>query len=195
MIHGKLTRTITLGNIWIIIYQSVIINKLCYFDWQFADDARALIRREKALPSLVDLLGQDRDDIVCHSALALRNLAIDENNKALIGIWTGTMQSIYVCIETIKNILGMIKYHTSIFFCPGKYALKPIINTLPLEKQKENVPDRTICAAVALLQEVLKNSIDFAQYVMVLSHLFGFITCSTIFTCTCPTMIIYLIIN
>lgn len=65
------------------------------------------------------------------------------------------------------------------FFCPGKYALKPIINTLPLEKQKENVPDRTICAAVALLQEVLKNSIDFAQYVMVLGHLFGFITCST----------------
>lgn len=33
----------------------------------------------------MDLLGQDRDDIVCHSALALRNLAIDENNKALIG--------------------------------------------------------------------------------------------------------------
>ncbi|XP_034312898.2 catenin delta-1 isoform X3 [Magallana gigas] len=99
----------------------------CY--WKFADDARALIRREKALPSLVDLLGQDRDDIVCHSALALRNLAIDDNNKALI----------------------------------GKYALKPIINTLPLEKQKENVPDKTICAAVALLQEVLKNSMDFAQ--------------------------------
>ncbi|XP_022311231.1 uncharacterized protein LOC111116519 isoform X2 [Crassostrea virginica] len=99
----------------------------CY--WKFADDARALIRREKGLPSLVDLLGQDRDDIVCHSALALRNLAIDENNKALI----------------------------------GKYALKPIINTLPLDKQKENVPDKTICAAVALLQELLKNSGDFAQ--------------------------------
>ena len=45
----------------------------------------------------------------------------------------------------------------------GKYALKPIINTLPLDKQKENVPDKTICAAVALLQELLKNSGDFAQ--------------------------------
>lgn len=99
----------------------------CY--WKFADDARALVRIEKGLPSLVDLLGQDRDDLVCHSALALRNLAIDERNKELI----------------------------------GKYALKPIINTLPLEKQKENVPDKTICAAVALLIELLKNSVDFAQ--------------------------------
>lgn len=83
---------------------SFIIYKLCYFDCQFADDARALIRREKALPSLVDLLGQDRDDIVCHSALALRNLAIDDNNKALIGKWTSTMPSVYVCIETMNNI-------------------------------------------------------------------------------------------
>ncbi|XP_048780708.2 splicing regulator ARVCF-like isoform X3 [Ostrea edulis] len=99
----------------------------CY--WKFADDARALVRIEKGLPSLVDLLGQDRDDLVCHAALALRNLAIDERNKELI----------------------------------GKYALKPIINTLPQEKQKENVPDKTICAAVALLHELLKNSVDFAQ--------------------------------
>ncbi|XP_062572570.1 catenin delta-2-like isoform X1 [Saccostrea cucullata] len=99
----------------------------CY--WKFADDARALVRIEKGLPSLVDLLGQDRDDLVCHSALALRNLAI---------------QAVIFCIL-------------------GKYALKPIINTLPLEKQKENVPDKTICAAVALLIELLKNSVDFAQ--------------------------------
>ncbi|KAK3101811.1 hypothetical protein FSP39_006535 [Pinctada imbricata] len=99
----------------------------CY--WKYADEIRSLVRKEKGLPALVDLLGQDRDSVVCHSALALRNLAIDEKNKELI----------------------------------GKYAMKQITFTLPMEKQKESVPDRTVCAVVALLHEVVKNSVDFAQ--------------------------------
>ena len=41
--------------------------------------------------------------------------------------------------------------------------MKQITFSLPLEKQKEYVPDKTICAVVALLHEVVKNSVDFAQ--------------------------------
>ncbi|CAC5362734.1 CTNND2 [Mytilus coruscus] len=55
--------------------------------WSYAEDVRAWVRKEKGLPFFVDLLTQDRDSIVCHVALALRNLAIDEKNKTLIGTY------------------------------------------------------------------------------------------------------------
>lgn len=83
-----------------------MINKFCYFDCQFVDDVRVLIRREKVLFLLVDLLGQDRDDIVCYLVFVLRNLVIDDNNKVLIGKQIGIMLLVYVCIEIINNIQG-----------------------------------------------------------------------------------------
>jgi hypothetical protein len=52
---------------------------------QYAEDVRSWVRKEKGLPYFVDLLTQDKDSIVCHVALALRNLAIDDKNKTLIG--------------------------------------------------------------------------------------------------------------
>lgn len=55
--------------------------------FQYADTIRELVRKEKGLPFLVDLLTQESDGVVCHAALALRNLAIDEKNKELIGIF------------------------------------------------------------------------------------------------------------
>ncbi|XP_033753246.1 catenin delta-1-like isoform X3 [Pecten maximus] len=99
----------------------------CY--WQPAEDTRATVRKEKSLPDLVDLLTHERDSVVCHVALALRNLAIDERNKELI----------------------------------GKYAMKQLVSRLPMERQIELVPDRTISAVVATLHEVTKNNQDFAQ--------------------------------
>lgn len=99
----------------------------CY--WQPAEDTRATVRKEKSLPDLVDLLTHERDSVVCHVALALRNLAIDERNKELI----------------------------------GKYAMKQLVSRLPMERQIEHVPDRTISAVVATLHEVTKNNQDFAQ--------------------------------
>jgi hypothetical protein len=50
-------------------------------------EIRALVRKEKGLPGLVDLLTFDSDRVVCAAATALRNLAIDERNRELVGEW------------------------------------------------------------------------------------------------------------
>ena len=44
-----------------------------------------MVRKEKGLPLLVDLLSAESDRVVCATATALRNLAIDEKNKELVG--------------------------------------------------------------------------------------------------------------
>ena len=49
---------------------------------------RAAVRKEKGLPILVELLRMEVDRVVCAVATALRNLAIDQRNKELIGIFT-----------------------------------------------------------------------------------------------------------
>ena len=46
---------------------------------------RALVRKEKGLPSLVDLLTYEVERVVGAAATALRNLSIDERNKELVG--------------------------------------------------------------------------------------------------------------
>ncbi len=56
----------------------------CY--WQPSIDVRAAVRKEKGLPILVELLRMEVDRVVCAVATALRNLAIDQRNKELIGI-------------------------------------------------------------------------------------------------------------
>jgi len=55
----------------------------CY--WQPSVDIRAAVRKEKGLPILVELLRMEVDRVVCAVATALRNLAIDQRNKELIG--------------------------------------------------------------------------------------------------------------
>lgn len=55
----------------------------CY--WQPSIEIRAAVRKERGLPVLVELLRMDRDPVVCVVATALRNLAIDQKNKELIG--------------------------------------------------------------------------------------------------------------
>ncbi|GFR67311.1 armadillo repeat protein deleted in velo-cardio-facial syndrome-like protein [Elysia marginata] len=61
------------------------IQNLTACDWQPAVESRAMVRKEKALPLLVDLLSAESDRVVCATATALRNLAIDEKNKELVG--------------------------------------------------------------------------------------------------------------
>ena len=55
----------------------------CY--WQPSIDIRSAVRKEKGLPILVELLRMEVDRVVCAVATALRNLAIDQRNKELIG--------------------------------------------------------------------------------------------------------------
>lgn len=55
----------------------------CY--WQPSIEIRAAVRKEKGLPILVELLRMEVDRVVCAAATALRNLAIDQRNKELIG--------------------------------------------------------------------------------------------------------------
>lgn len=57
----------------------------CY--WQPSIDIRTAVRQAKGLPILVELLRMEVDKVVCAVATALRNLAIDQRNKALIGTW------------------------------------------------------------------------------------------------------------
>lgn len=57
--------------------------------WCFLRQVRAAVRKEKGLPILVELLRMEVDRVVCAVATALRNLAIDQRNKELIGETTG----------------------------------------------------------------------------------------------------------
>ncbi len=85
----------------------------CY--WQPSIDVRAAVRKEKGLPILVELLRMEVDRVVCAVATALRNLAIDQRNKELIGklylTTNGGMQS-----ELIPPMYNM--YVSTIIFSP-----------------------------------------------------------------------------
>ena len=52
---------------------------------QPAQEIRAQVRKEKGLPIIVDLLTIEADRVVCATATALRNLALDTKNRELIG--------------------------------------------------------------------------------------------------------------
>ncbi|XP_008486250.2 catenin delta-2-like, partial [Diaphorina citri] len=62
----------------------------CY--WQPSIEIRAAVRKEKGLPILVELLRMEVDRVVCAAATALRNLAIDQRNKELIGMKNSDIQ-------------------------------------------------------------------------------------------------------
>ena len=55
----------------------------CSFDP--SADVRATVRKEKGLPILVELLRLNEDKVVCAVTTALRNLALDQKNRELIG--------------------------------------------------------------------------------------------------------------
>lgn len=78
----------------------------CY--WQPSIDIRAAVRKEKGLPVLVELLRMEVDRVVCAVATALRNLALDQRNKELIG----TSQSIRFI--DLKLLIHFDIYHQSL---------------------------------------------------------------------------------
>ncbi|XP_030624002.1 armadillo repeat protein deleted in velo-cardio-facial syndrome [Chanos chanos] len=61
------------------------LQNLCAGHWAWSNYIRATVRKEKGLPVLVELLHSDADKVVRAIAIALRNLAIDQRNKDLIG--------------------------------------------------------------------------------------------------------------
>ena len=64
---------------------------------------RAAVRKEKGLPILVELLRMEVDRVVCAVATALRNLAIDQRNKELVGK-SLNHNCIYSIPKTVKNL-------------------------------------------------------------------------------------------
>lgn len=48
-------------------------------------DIRTAIRRDQLIPLIIDLLDVESDHVVGAAAIALRNLAVDQQNKELIG--------------------------------------------------------------------------------------------------------------
>jgi hypothetical protein len=65
-------------------------------------EVRATVRKEKGLPLVVELLSLDADHVICTAATALRNLAIDQRNKELIGILSYLRNLILSVLELIR---------------------------------------------------------------------------------------------
>lgn len=87
----------------------------CY--WQPSIEIRAAVRKEKGLPILVELLRMEVDRVVCAVATALRNLAIDQRNKELIGMFAITSH----CNSVPPD-----------YRCPSKFLKEPILKMLEL---------------------------------------------------------------
>lgn len=98
------------------------------------------------------------DRVVCAVATALRNLAIDQRNKELIG------QLIYYTLSK-KNVLNFIYHFTHIFI--GKYAMRDLVQKLPSgnAQNDQGTSDDTIAAVLATLNEVIKKNAEFARYI------------------------------
>ncbi|TNM86251.1 hypothetical protein fugu_008522, partial [Takifugu bimaculatus] len=61
------------------------IQNLCAGRWTYGRYIRAILRQEKGLPILTELLAHGNDRVVRAMSGALRNLAIDARNKDLLG--------------------------------------------------------------------------------------------------------------
>ncbi|XP_030584789.1 catenin delta-1 isoform X2 [Archocentrus centrarchus] len=61
------------------------IQNLCAGHWSYGRCIRALVRREKGLSMMTELLGHNNDRVVRAMSAALRNLAIDARNRDLLG--------------------------------------------------------------------------------------------------------------
>ena len=121
----------------------------CY--WQPSIDIRAAVRKEKGLPILVELLRMEVDKVVCAVATALRNLAIDQRNKELIGIFF-----LNVFVNGYHNFLAIASL--------GKYAMRDLVQKLPAGNQQDvGTSDDTIAAVLATLNEVIKKHPEFSR--------------------------------
>lgn len=111
----------------------------CY--WQPSVDVRATVRKEKGLPILVELLRMEADRVVCAVATALRNLAIDQRNKELIGK--------YAMRDLIQKL-------------PAP-AAPSVPGSMQVCDGGGQVSDDTIAAVLATLNEVIRRSAEFCR--------------------------------
>ncbi|XP_047417762.1 splicing regulator ARVCF isoform X2 [Sciurus carolinensis] len=65
-------------------------------NWMWATYIRTMVRKERGLPVLVELLQSETDKVVRAVAIALRNLSLDRRNKDLIGS--------YAMAELVRNV-------------------------------------------------------------------------------------------
>ncbi|XP_045030658.1 catenin delta-2 isoform X4 [Daphnia magna] len=116
----------------------------CY--WQPSIDIRAAVRKEKGLPVLVELLRMEVDRVVCAVATALRNLALDQRNKELIGKYA------------MRDLVQKLPSST-----PPPANPK---NQQGIQQQQHDLggaSDETIAAVLATLNEVIKKNAEFAR--------------------------------
>ncbi|XP_046653998.1 armadillo repeat protein deleted in velo-cardio-facial syndrome homolog isoform X3 [Daphnia pulicaria] len=115
----------------------------CY--WQPSIDIRAAVRKEKGLPVLVELLRMEVDRVVCAVATALRNLALDQRNKELIGKYA------------MRDLVQKLPSST-----PPPANTK---NQQGIQQQHDlgGASDETIAAVLATLNEVIKKNAEFAR--------------------------------
>uniref|UniRef100_A0A183IX98 Plakophilin 4 n=1 Tax=Soboliphyme baturini TaxID=241478 RepID=A0A183IX98_9BILA len=98
------------------------IQNLAACEWEPSLEVRTVVRKEKGLPILVELLRTDTEKVKCASAKALRNLALDGRNKELIGKYAmaelvsllpGSIVEQNLSEETIITALSLIYTTTS----------------------------------------------------------------------------------
>uniref|UniRef100_A0A0N5B240 Fibronectin type-III domain-containing protein n=1 Tax=Strongyloides papillosus TaxID=174720 RepID=A0A0N5B240_STREA len=97
---------------------------------------RTLVRTEKGLPILVELLKVEYEKVVCSVTTALRNLSMDQRNRELIGKYA------------MKDLLQKI---------PREDA----IQSLNINENK--IAEATIAAVLGILFEIVKYSSEFTK--------------------------------
>uniref|UniRef100_A0A0N5A3Z9 Fibronectin type-III domain-containing protein n=1 Tax=Parastrongyloides trichosuri TaxID=131310 RepID=A0A0N5A3Z9_PARTI len=97
---------------------------------------RTLVRTEKGLPILVELLRVEFEKVVCSVTTALRNLSMDQRNRELIGKYA------------MKDLLQKI---------PRDDVIKGI------NMNENRIAEATIVAVLGILFEIVKNSSEFTK--------------------------------
>lgn len=116
----------------------------CY--WQPSIDIRAAVRKEKGLPVLVELLRMEVDRVVCAVATALRNLALDQRNKELIGK--------YAMRDLVQKLPSS---------AAGAAVSSGGAKRTDQQHDMNSSSDETIAAVLATLNEVIKKNAEFAR--------------------------------
>ncbi|TWW59736.1 Catenin delta-1 [Takifugu flavidus] len=84
------------------------IQNLCAGRWTYGRYIRAILRQEKGLPILTELLAHGNDRVVRAMSGALRNLAIDARNKDLLGESGEESAARGLSEETVVSVLSTL---------------------------------------------------------------------------------------
>ena len=104
------------------------------------------------------------DRVVCAVATALRNLAIDQRNKELVGKKVKKYFDLLTPQEKLSR--GTIQFFLNIFLqSTGKYAMRDLVQKLPSVSPQHDhgTSDDTIAAVLATLNEVIKKHPEFSR--------------------------------